>query len=112
MSRPRKFDHAECRRLYDTGGWTQSGLAAHYGVHQAAIWYALYPDRAREKARRQKAQERDRSVQDRYRERNRDAITAYHREWYRKNRRASLLAQKCRIPIAQARAWLSDGGAQ
>lgn len=39
----RRFDHDECRRLYATGGWTQSRLAARFGVSQARIGQIVNP---------------------------------------------------------------------
>lgn len=41
MSKARKFDHDECRRLFATGRWTKAALARKYGVTAWAITFAV-----------------------------------------------------------------------
>jgi hypothetical protein len=94
MPAPRRFDHEECRRLRaaDRECWTIKRLAGHYGVGVRAIERALNPD-TNASQRRRYHRDRARKLADtqRWRERNRPALT---------------LSQKCCIPIAEARAIL------
>jgi hypothetical protein len=96
MPAPRRFDHDECRRLRaaDRKYWTIKRLAGHYGVGVRAIERALNPDTA-------SAYQRRRYWEDKAK------INAAQARWRAAHRTAHLLARKCCITMAEARAILA-----
>lgn len=80
MTRPRKFDHDEARRLR-AEGWTLQRIADRLGVTRQAVNFVV-SDKAREtNARAGKAyHDRRYGFDDEYTERRRAAARAYHRK--------------------------------